>query len=112
AVEPEFLLRPDASVDPQRVALVTETATRFERNGLGVMIEIHPAHWRLEKSETDRAKLLLIWRGLALHWGAWIRASHSPKCSTSPCSETTPRPGKRCKARCWPSFVAFSRTTR
>jgi endoglucanase len=65
AVEPEFLLRPDASVDPQRIALVTETATRFERNGLGVMIEIHPAHWRLEKSETDRAKLLLIWRGLA-----------------------------------------------
>jgi endoglucanase len=65
AVQPEILLRPDGSVDGEREALVTEAVARLERQGLGVLVELHPATWQLEASAADRAKLQAVWRSLA-----------------------------------------------
>jgi endoglucanase len=59
-VQPEFLRNA-----PERQTLLIDSIRRLQRGGLAVLIDAHPAAWRLETSETDRAALLDFWRALA-----------------------------------------------
>ncbi len=65
AVDPAVLSRPDGMADPGRVALLTSAVARIEKAGLAIVVELHPANWRLETSAADRARLLTFWRALA-----------------------------------------------
>jgi len=64
-VQPEFLA-PTGSVDAARVALVMEAAAHLQGAGLGVVIVLAPATWRLERAAAEREGLVKIWRALAL----------------------------------------------
>ena len=61
AVQPEFLLGATA----ERTALLGEAVARLQRQGLGVIVELHPTTWHLETAAADRARLLSTWRLIA-----------------------------------------------
>src|SRR5205807_444687 len=71
AVDPDLLVKADGSVDPARVALLTEAVGRIERQNLAVLVELHSATWQLERSTQDRARLIALWRALAPALGAF-----------------------------------------
>lgn len=61
AVQPEFLLGATA----ERTALLGEAISRLQRQGLGVVVELHPTTWHLETSAADRDRLASTWRAVA-----------------------------------------------
>jgi len=58
-------VQPDMLTDRPMLATLRESVGRLERQGLGVVVALHPASWRLETSEADRASLVASWRLLA-----------------------------------------------
>ena len=58
-------VQPDMLTDARMLATLTASVARLERQGLGVIVGLHPASWRLETSEADRASFLASWRTLA-----------------------------------------------
>ncbi len=60
-VQPEFLLGATA----ERTALLGEAVARLQRQGLGVVVELHPTTWHLETSAADRERLVSTWRLIA-----------------------------------------------
>jgi len=51
--------------DPVRLRALTQAIGRLQRHGLAVVVDAHPADWRLETSQADRAALLEFWTRLA-----------------------------------------------
>jgi endoglucanase len=58
-VQPEVLAGPGAP------AALADVLARLQRNGMGVVVSVHPVDWHLETAAGDRAKLLAVWRALA-----------------------------------------------
>jgi len=61
AVQPEFLL----DETTERTALLGGAIGRLQRQGLGVVVELHPTTWHLETSAADRDRLASTWRVVA-----------------------------------------------
>jgi endoglucanase len=57
-VQPELLAAPGV------LAVLAESVRRLERNGLAVIVALHPANWHLETNAADREALLATWRRL------------------------------------------------
>ena len=57
-------VQPDLAMEQGSLALIAEAVARLEHQGLGVVIVLHPATWRLETSAADRASLAAAWRSL------------------------------------------------
>jgi hypothetical protein len=60
SVQPEFL-----AGDAERRNLLVAAIRRLQRHRLAVVVAAHPAQWRLETSESDRAALIRFWDWLA-----------------------------------------------
>ncbi|MBV9655903.1 MAG: cellulase family glycosylhydrolase [Acetobacteraceae bacterium] len=65
AVDPAFLLGANGALDSARLSLVIAAIGRIERQGLAVVVELHPSNWQPERSAADGARLLSVWRELA-----------------------------------------------
>lgn len=65
AVDPGVLARCGLGFDPDRLALLGEAVGRIERQGLAVLVEVHPEHWREERADEERTKLLAAWQAIA-----------------------------------------------
>lgn len=58
-------VEPDMVADPAIRAVLLRAIRRIQGHGMAVVVEPHPANWRLEKSAADRAALLAFWTRLA-----------------------------------------------
>jgi endoglucanase len=57
-------VQPELLAAPGTVAALADAVARLERNGLAVVVALHPANWRLETEPTDRAALVATWHRL------------------------------------------------
>ncbi len=64
-IQPQVLLQPDGSLQPERLAVVLEAIARLRDAGLAVMVDAHPETWRPERRPEERQGLLDFWRGMA-----------------------------------------------
>ncbi|GGC53978.1 hypothetical protein GCM10011504_35460 [Siccirubricoccus deserti] len=64
-IQPQFLLRADGQLDPDRLAVVLDAVRRLQRAGLAVVVDAHPESWRIEEDAAHRQGLLDFWRQMA-----------------------------------------------
>ncbi len=58
-------VQPEVLAGPGVMAALAASLARLQRQGLAVIVSVHPVDWRLETTSGDRARLLAVWRSLA-----------------------------------------------
>lgn len=64
-IQPQVLLRSDATLDPARLIVLLEAIERLQRADLGVIVDAHPESWYPEDHPEHRQALFDFWRGMA-----------------------------------------------
>ena len=77
-------VQPDLLVDASMREALHASIARIERQGLGVLVVLHPPDWHLETSDADRAALLESWRVLAPLLGRFDAALTFPELLNEP----------------------------
>ena len=58
-------VQPEVLTAPGVLDALSDSLTRLQRHGLGVVVSLHPTDWHLETSAEDREKMFAAWRSLA-----------------------------------------------
>jgi len=58
-------VQPEVLAAPGVLDVLSDSLTRLQRHGLGVVVSLHPTDWHLETSAADREKMFAAWRSIA-----------------------------------------------
>ena len=84
-------VQPEVLAVPGVLASLTASLARLQREGLGVVVSVHPVDWHLETTAGDRTRLLAVWRALAPALGPFDPRLTFPEVLNEPVFPKDPR---------------------